>query len=160
MEAVRDVVSENCPSISFPVQSEPQTDWLQVSNSQISRLKKLNKIKTDFVNFFISGGSFTTFREEHRFSTVSIYGFSELGDLLYRFLDKSEIRVRAVLDKKVTSTNYGIAVYNPENCIPDCDLIIVTVINQENGVIDYLEAKTNATVMTLSSLLLECMKHC
>lgn len=66
------------------------------------------------------------------------------------------MQVKAILDRKVTSTKYGIEVYNPDISIPDCDLILVTVLNQENDVIDWLETKTNAAVITLKSLLLEC----
>lgn len=63
------------------------------------------------------------------YSTVAVYGYAEIGKLLCRELQKTEVEVVYVLDKKVKATEWNdVPVYAPGKGLPEVDAVIVTAV--------------------------------
>lgn len=115
-------------------------------NSVCEREKTLQKYQSFYrlllrwIKNYQDGNEITKLLVEKDWKNISIYGFSELGKLFYREIDKTKINVIDILDVRALSNRLGeTRALIPENGDIEVDVVIVTAITYY----DEIEAKLN-----------------
>lgn len=105
--------------------------------------------------------SITVFMREQGYKTVAIYGDGYLGKLLYKELKKNHINVICFIDRNADYLKEEIPVYKPQECLPDVDVIVITVIQNGKKVEELLKEKSSAKICCLEELLekIKSQKH-
>lgn len=85
--------------------------------------------------------------------TVAIYGMGQMGCRVYDELEKTEIQVKYVMDRRLDQLTRITELVNPENELPEVDAIIVTVLSQERELVDWLKQKCDYEVLGLSQII-------
>lgn len=86
--------------------------------------------------------------------TVAVYGMGFLGRHLLRDLNKSQIKVRYVIDKYKKNV-LGYEWVNPDDELPSVDAIIITIVNEYDEICARLKDKTDAKLINLEELVYE-----
>lgn len=90
----------------------------------------------------------------HGCETISIYGFSGLGQVLYKELMKSNVEIREILDKRKLNNELGdTPVVLPENGSLDVDIVIVTAINEYDDIRAYIKELGYKRIISLKQIL-------
>lgn len=95
------------------------------------------------------------------YKTAVIYGDGYFGKQLYRELEKNGITVACFLDRNADYLCEKIPVYRPEADWPEADILIVTLMQKEKGLMELLQRKTTAAIIYIEELLEEakCQKY-
>lgn len=104
------------------------------TQSFLKREKELKKFQC-FYDFMVSwmhlvqeGMGIAQYLSRYGFSNVSIYGYAEIGKLLYRELYDSGVNVIDVFDRRKINDPSNVDVIRPEDGDTSVDLVIVTPI--------------------------------
>lgn len=106
----------------------------------------LYKIKSD-KNYFsgIAG---------NRLLRIGIYGAGEIGRLLAAEIEQTGSSVLFFLDRSEMSViNHHIPCYDPEETIPESDLLINTVVSWNEDIVRYITERTKTPIISLWELL-------
>lgn len=85
-------------------------------------------------------------------NTVAVYGYAELGRILRNELEKGGIKVKYVIDKKITSDSDNLTFYKPQKNLPPADIIIVTAVFYFEEIKKELESLGYEKIISLSYL--------
>ena len=86
-------------------------------------------------------------------TTIYVYGYGEIGKLLIRELSDSEIRIKAVIDRRAEQFNGGkLPVLPLEKAVPELP-VVVTVIYEYSDIKKKLKAAGFKEIYSLRSLL-------
>lgn len=91
--------------------------------------------------------------KEKGIQEVALYGYGYVGRLLKDYLEKHEIRVLYIIDQKAKSLHCGVAAYTIDEKLPKTDAIIVTLVKNEEPVMEQLREKTNAEILSFKELI-------
>lgn len=83
------------------------------------------------------------------YKKIAIYGFATLGMHLYEELKNTSIQTVCAIDRRQGKKHLQLEIINPEDPTPDCDAIIVTVIQNTEQIIDFFQTRVNIPVFTL-----------
>lgn len=124
-------------------------------------MAKINELKYKKSFSFDLAERWLTFLEEGHciseslskmgYYNIAIYGYGKLGRHLYRQIKDTKIKVRCFVDEQNIDAPDGIRVYRPENQIPDVDVIIVTVIDEYDEIVNQYYKSVN-NVISLNDL--------
>ena len=87
---------------------------------------------------------------DNGFQTIAIYGMGMLGKHLFNQLQDKKIKIAYLIDCNKIQVSHNIHTYVIEDNLPDCDLIIVTVMYNFDQIKNKLQKKTNARIMSLN----------
>ena len=91
---------------------------LQLSYSVMHKIVKIQQSKTEFRRYF----------EVNRISKVVVYGLGVYGKILLNIIEKSGVKVVCCIDKKVEEYEKMIVI-KPEDDIPECDALIISLLD-------------------------------
>lgn len=91
--------------------------------------------------------------EEHGVSSIAIYGMKELGNLLYEELNGTQITVKYVIDKKADHIFSEVSLLKPDDDLDPVDMIVVTVLKNNEEIIDEMERQMECPVVALDKIL-------
>lgn len=84
----------------------------------------------------------------HSYQKVSIYGFGQMGKKLVEILN-DRIRITHIYDQEAKSDKYNIEKFNKND---DSDLVIVSIVNNRNNIINWIKPMTHADVISIFNL--------
>lgn len=134
----------------------------------IQRNKKLEKL-TDEVNkfreFYGILNYWLTLKEErknleqyfenHGYQKIAIYGMKDLGTHLYKELKDTSINVQYGMDKNADCIYADIDVFEPNEKIPQVDVIVVTAVHYLYEIEKELQQYTDTPIVSLADILNE-----
>jgi len=107
----------------------------KLDSSTVELERKLQKsvlfywIFTRWMDIKIRGYGVADILSKLNYHCIAIYGYAELGQLLYRELVSTNIHVSYLLDKRVKDTGIeNLPVYVPQIGLPEVDAIVVTAV--------------------------------
>lgn len=89
------------------------------------------------------------------YKNVAVYGIGYLGKHLVKELKASDIKIDYIIDKNVKETKDNIAIYTPEDVLPDTSVIIVTAIMEFDEIADMLEDKIKCPIISVEDIIFE-----
>lgn len=69
------------------------------------------------------------FYDNHIFS-VAIYGFGEIGSILFELLQKSNVNVKYAIDRDYLYRYSSLDIFSPEDELPNADALIISLVNK------------------------------
>lgn len=104
------------------------------------------------------GKNLQPYFEDNLLIDTAIYGMGALGERLYDELKGSDISVKYAIDRIADSKSIpGLKVYGCDEIrLPETDVIIVTPVQDYWGIVELLEAKTDAAIVSLSDIIEYC----
>jgi glycosyltransferase involved in cell wall biosynthesis len=100
------------------------------------------------------GMSLSDYFKKMDIKEIAVYGMKELGILLCEELKGSETKVAYVIDKNGTiDTVNGYRLYNPNELLPDVDMIVVTAIYYFEEIKAAISSNVYAKIISLTSII-------
>ncbi len=87
-------------------------------DTEIAKMREYYWVYTRWMRALQSGGGIASILKKMGYQSVMIYGFKELGQLLFNELIDADIKVSLIVDKRQSLSAEGIATVYPKN-IPD-----------------------------------------
>ncbi len=121
----------------------------------IENYRKANMKYSVLLNWFqnvMHGRSLSGYLTAKNYSCISIYGFGDIGKLLYSEISKEAlINVEAIIDKANTDGEGSVEIKTPFPELKDSDIIIVTAMG-DKGLIRQLENRYSIPVVEITDL--------
>lgn len=109
---------------------------------------------TKWLELKINNINIAYYLEKEGYKTVAIYGYKELGKLLYQELQYSNLNVMYIIDKNNKNIHLeNIDVLAPQKKLPQVDTVIVTAIYYFEEIREELENLGFANIISLTQLL-------
>lgn len=102
------------------------------------------------------GSDIAVYLRKQGYKNIAVYGGHEAARHLISQLHRTEICVKYIIDKAIFSGQfYDLAVYRPDEELPDVDVIIVTPIWDYSNVKEKLEKKVKCPIVSLEQIVME-----
>lgn len=127
----------------------------QLMESQIK-----NKLLDDWICMLTPRNMIEKYLLEAGISSIAIYGFGRYGRLLYNAISGDSVKVIYAIDRKKDSIqSYApIPIYDLEDDIPICELVIISVFIGFEHIFRLLEEKLKCPVISLSEIISKAKK--
>lgn len=109
----------------------------------IEWMKKKNKKRT-----------ISDFLKSRGISSVSVYGYGDIGELLCEELSQDGIDIVSVIDRNKRDGNY--CFLTPDDDIPQCDAIVVTPFLEIETIEGFLKSKVDYPVISIEDIVYDC----
>lgn len=119
----------------------------------MDKFKKMFFVYNTWIALENQGKQIGDFMRKNNYRTVAIYGYGHLGRQLFGRLKKEEIEVSYLADQNAAYITEGIPAYTLNDKLPETDVVIVTLVEKEERVIQQLCSKTKARIWTIKQLL-------
>lgn len=137
-----------------------EIEWLDEVRPDLSKLGTALRKQMDFyevlckwVNKLQSGHTIPELMNERNYRKVSIYGYKELGQLLYQALNGSEIEVVQVIDRNGINMEAEHDILPPEAISDEeADVMIVTALSDFQHIYRDLKARYRFDVISIREL--------
>lgn len=137
-----------------------EIEWQDEVRSDLSRLGTRLRKQIDFyevlckwVNKIQSGYTIRELMNERGYRTVSIYGYKELGQLLYQALDGSGIPVAQIIDRNGKNIEAEQDIMQPDAISDDgVDVMVITVLSDFEQIYRDLKARYRFDVISIREL--------
>lgn len=90
---------------------------------------------------------------EKEYNEIIIYGWSYLGNCLYKELYGTSIKVKGILDQRCVSNVYDIPVYSLQNKLPKVDAVINTVLYDEDKIKETIGRMSDCPIINIEELM-------
>ena len=97
------------------------------------------------------GGSVGNYFKTHNYKNILIYGNGLTGQILYRALKNSDIKVVAIMDRQVSVNSEGILT-SADSDIPDADCIVITPIYYYNQIYSSVRVRTKIPMVSVEEI--------
>ena len=91
--------------------------------------------------------------KENGYRKVAIYGYGYIGKQLYGRLKREGVAISYIIDRNAEFLDADVRVYALEPDLPKVDLVIVTLVEQEQAVVEQIKEKVSADVLSIKELL-------
>lgn len=106
----------------------------------------------DWLECLYSGGKIEQYFYDHGYKKIMIYGNGYIGKRLQQALEQANVKVVAVMDKKIPEDETGLVI-GIDSGVPDVDCIIVTPVFFYDEIFAMLEEKTNVPIISVQLLI-------
>lgn len=128
--------------------------------AMLQKYKQFYRVLIDWLNACLDGRTIYNYLAERNIRKVAIYGYADIGKLLYKELVKSDISVHSILDKRfIDSGSDMVQVCHPEDGDRSVDAVLVTVITDCNSVKTELEHMGYHNIYPVSRIMEELNSH-
>lgn len=105
------------------------------------------------------GESLCSYFEDNGIDHVAIYGMGVLGERLYEELREGPVSVEYAIDRMAAFKDIpGLQLYLPDiERLPDVGAVIVTPVQEFWRIVELLETKTDAPILSLSDIVDYCV---
>lgn len=99
------------------------------------------------------GHSLAEYFESNKVGSVAIYGMGYLGCCLYDELEESHVEIKYVIDRNYKNMCGIINAYEFSEKLPEVDMIVVTIVNEEEDIKNMCENVLSYRIVTLSEVI-------
>ena len=133
---------------------------LKVYRDAIYRLRDSNAKKQEFYNVlcawiksYESNIQISQYFIKHGYKKVLIYGMKEVGKFLYDDLKKNkEIIMIHAIDKSYMESCDSYSVSQPNETLPDADVLVVTAIHYFNEIEEDMKKKVSCPIISIEDV--------
>ena len=100
-----------------------------------------------------------SYLEEKGYSTVAIYGISDIGEILLEELINENVVVKYAIDRNAAYIKTTVDVLAPDDDLPVADVVIVTAITFFDEIKSNLKTKIQCPILSLEEILDELLQQ-
>ncbi len=119
----------------------------------LCRFQKMFFVYETWIRLWEDGLYLHDYLKQNGIRSVAVYAAGYIGRRLYDSLKKSGTRVLYFIDINAKYLRMDIPVYLPDMCLPDVDMIIVSLLEEERGIIKKLSSVSDAQICSVTKLL-------
>ena len=134
--------------------NNPKFHNIQVMQGFLKK-SKLLKIMFEWFRLKNRNIQISTYLCEQGYCEIAIYGMGNLGECLYEDLLSTNIKVKYAIDRSAVDFNGEIPIYRLEDNLEKVDLVIISILSDNEYIIEELRNKINCSVITIYQLLLQ-----
>ncbi len=123
------------------------------SNSE--KFVELYSIVFQWLRVHLNGKTLASYCNVNNYSTVAIYGLSEVGYELLHELENNGINVRYCIDRNADNIFARVNVLRPDADLPDVDAVIVVVVQYYEEIKELLGKKLACPIVSLADVVWE-----
>lgn len=128
-------------------------DEKQALIKELNKFRSFYKLLDRWLLLKEKGKSLDYFFRDYNYQKILIYGFSTLGKHLYEELSaSSSVTVVGAMDRRRGLVYGDVEIYNPEDDLPECDVIVVTAIAEYGEIVDMLKSTTKKPIISLQEV--------
>lgn len=91
--------------------------------------------------------------KEKGFRTVAIYGNGLIGKQIENSLKGTGVLVRYFIDRRLPYLNEGIKVHSPIDRLPEVDMVLISLVEDEREIREMLRCRMNAEIWTIREII-------
>lgn len=137
-----------------------EIEWPDEVRADLSKLGTALRKQMDFyevlckwVNKIQSGHTISEFMKERNYRKISIYGYKELGQLLYQALNGSEIQIAQVIDQNGKNIEAEHDIMTPDAISDEgVDVMVITALSAFDHIYTALKEKYKFDVISIREL--------
>ncbi|RKI88680.1 hypothetical protein D7V94_18980 [Parablautia intestinalis] len=163
LEALKRIV-DRCNSPDFNLTEEwhtiIQNEYILYDNErenrllkEVERYQKCYQLLNRWLLLKEKNFRLAEFFIKESYKKIVIYGFAAMGAHLYEELKDTSIEIVCAIDRRFGLKHWQLEVLSPEENIPECDVIVVTVIQGAELIVKELQLRTDKPVITLWSVI-------
>ena len=128
---------------------------LKNTEEVIDKMTEFYDLLIQWVEVKQRGCSISEYLHERQFDRIAIYGIKEIGELLLKELEGSEVEVAYVIDRDADSLFLPIHVCRPDDSLKSVDAIVVTCIHYFDEIKKTMESKMNCPVLSIEDIVFQ-----
>lgn len=157
LEKVREVIDNKENAIHQWGNNKPDNSekYFHHMERTILQLNNQCNILSEWLQLKLDKRSIAEYLESINCNRIIIYGFGKYGKLLKDDLHDSDITIIGIIDRRANLLKdvENMTIYTPNEQLPECDAIIVSVIKNYDRVLLDMKNKVKIPVMSLYELL-------
>ncbi len=120
--------------------------------NELSRLQLNNELLVKWLHLTYSGKTIYNYLSKHNYNKIGVYGLNDIGVLL---CDELNDKLLYAMDVKANYMNIDIEapLYDPNDDLPESDLIIIAVVNYYKSVKEQLKNRVNCPIVSLMDII-------
>lgn len=126
---------------------------LNVLAAEYKRKEALFNMFRDWITIKAEKKEIYDYLLDNGYRVVAIYGMNYVGEILWKDLEYSDVKVKYAIDRNAKYIRTDVTVLNPEDELPEVDLVIVTAIAYFDEIKDKLNEKMLCPVISLENIL-------
>lgn len=119
----------------------------------LDKHRKMVLLYDEWMSLNNRGVRLTASIKDRGYHTCAIYGIGAVGKQIYEALEGTDIAVCYFIDRSQPYLGEAVPVYRPEEELPEVDVIILSLVEQEEPVRKLLSEKMNADIWTITELI-------
>lgn len=123
--------------------------------NQADRFSEFYTLMQQWVKVYQTGHNLENYFKKNNYRKIAVYGMSDMGYMVLKELEKSEIEVLYCIDRNADSLFAEIDVRRPDEDLSPVDAVIVAVVQFYDEVKETLSEKLNCPVISLSDVVWE-----
>lgn len=144
--------------------NELKKRYLEISNNNDTKINikeqtEYEKICEEWEKISNKGHKIWEYLLNHKYRKIAIYGIGNLGIKVYEEIEESPIEISYVVDRNSSYIEEVLKVVNPNDILPEIDLLLVAVAKEEKEIINKYKEKYTFPVMGISDIINEIAKE-
>lgn len=123
--------------------------------SQGDRFSEYYTLMQQWVKVYQSGHTLESYFKKNNYKKIAVYGMNEMGYMVLKELEASEVEVSYCIDKNADNLFAEIDVRRPDGDLTPVDAVIVAVVQFYDEVKEALSGKLDCPVISLSDVVWE-----
>ena len=158
LEAVRDVVrtdTDELPAIDPGEVEKGRQSYVENLEYQAERNQKFYFLFRDWMRCKREGKSLARYFRERGWKKIAIYGYGRHGIEFFQDLQgQNDVKVSYLIDarKDAMDGKTPLAVFRPEEELPLCDAVVVSVIDEYDSILKILQERINMPIVSLAEV--------
>ncbi len=128
-------------------------EQLQKEREKADKHLELYLVLYQWIKLQQEGKNIARYFQKNGYNTVAIYGMSYMGELVYRELRNSDIKVSYGIDKNRTGTFDEIDIYTMDSALGKVDVIVVTAVTYYDEIKRELKSKVKCPIISLDDVI-------
>lgn len=122
-------------------------------DEQYNKIKRNFLLLNDWMDFSrTENHALASLLWEKGYKEIIIYGWSFLGEQLYKDLQGTQIKVKGILDRRTVTNVYNTPTYNLKSKLPEVDAVIITVLYDGEKIKNDLATVVKCPAISLEDL--------
>lgn len=93
--------------------------------------------------------------KKYNIQTIAVYGFGYMGKHLITQIEKSDIQIKYLIDRRIELHHPKYQVFSPKNVLPKVDAIVITPIASFYEIYEELKEKVDARIVSIEEIIFE-----
>lgn len=138
---------EDCTELAMLPERQIKRKYLPQRKDQI-----VLQVLSDLLSCYEKGNSLESFLDKRGINKIAIYGAAVLGERIKGLLKGTKVSVECFIDKNAPFIEEDIPVIKLEECEITCDAILISLIENEESVEDYIRSSKNTKIYKIREI--------
>lgn len=157
LEAVRDMTqtaTEDLPVIDAVSLEEGREQYVENLEWLVLRNQKLYILFRDWRKCMREHRDLATYFRDRKWHRIGLYGYGRHGRDFYQDVQGHGVEIVYLIDarKEGMSGKTPVPVYAPDEELPDCDAVVVSVVDEYEAILEMLQERMDVPIVSLSEV--------